>query len=304
MNKLSTRQRVQILNALSEGMGVNAASRVSGASKNTVLKLLADVGAACAAYQDRVMCDLKCARFEVDEILSFVGTKEANVKDSHPEGYGDCYTFTVIDPVTKLMPCWLVGTRSRESAFEFMADLASRVSVRPQLTTDGFMAYPNAVDAAFKGNVDYGVLNKSYGNEPGFKEAKRRYSPSTMTKCEKIRECGNPAEKYISTSIIERSNLSLRMSNRRFTRLTNSSSRKIENHMHAISFYFMVYNFVKIHASIKTTPAMESGVTDFLWCMEDIVMMADTNSNKVVTAAAAKRTMTGEPADLTSRCQR
>lgn len=190
------------------------------------------------------MRNLMCERLEADEVWSFVGAKEANVKDGHPEGYGDCYTFTVVDPITKLMPCWLVGTRSRQCAFDFMADLASRVVNVPQLTTDGFMPYPNAVDAAFKGRVHYAVLNKTYGNVLAAKDAARRHSPAMMTKCEKIRECGNHDTKFISTSIVEPTNLSLRMSNRRFARLTNAFSRKMENHMRAISFYFMTHNFV------------------------------------------------------------
>ena len=276
MNKLSIQDRVQILNALSEGVGINAASRMTGKSKNTVLKLLADVGEACALYQDRVMNNLPCKLVQVDEIWSFVGTKQKNVTDDHPEGYGDCYTFTAIDQDTKLMPCWLVGTRTAQCANEFMADLAPRMAGRIQLTTDGLKVYPDAVEAAFKGNVDYGMLNKSYANEYGLKEAKRRYSPATMTSSEKLRVYGNPDKEMISTSHVERANLSMRMGMRRFTRLTNAFSKKLENHMHAVSFYFMVYNFVKIHKSIKTTPAMEAGVTDFLWSMEDIVVMSET----------------------------
>ncbi|MFZ3127545.1 MAG: IS1 family transposase [Rhodoferax sp.] len=276
MNKLSTQDRVAILNVLSEGVGINAAARITGKSKNTVLKLLADAGEACALYQDRVMTDLPCKRVQVDEIWSFVGAKAKNVTEDHPEGYGDCYTFTAIDPDTKLMPCWLVGVRTKECANEFMADLAPRMAGRIQLITDGLNAYPDAVELAFKGEVDYGMLNKSYANEYGLKEAKRCYSPATMTSSEKLKVYGNPDFDHVSTSHVERANLSMRMGMRRFTRLTNAFSKKLENHMHAISFYFMVYNFVKIHKSIRTTPVMEAGVTDFLWSMEDIVMMMDT----------------------------
>lgn len=280
MNKLSIQDRVSILNILSEGAGINAAARITGKSKNTVLKLLAEVGQACAAYQDRVMVNLPCKRIECDEIWSFVGAKQKNVRDedeAHAD-YGDCYTFTAIDPDTKLMPCWLVGVRTARCAEDFMADLAPRLANRVQLTTDGLNAYVDAVEKAFRGNVDYGMLNKRYAGEAMQKEAKRRYSPATMTSVEKIRVFGNPAEADISTSIVERANLSMRMGMRRFTRLTNAFSKKLENHMHAVSFYFMVYNFVKIHKSIKTTPAMEAGVTDFLWSMEDIVVMSDTHA--------------------------
>ena len=276
MNKLSTKDRVAILNALSEGVGVNATARVTGKSKNTILKLLADVGAACAAYQDNAMRNLKCKRVQVDELWSFVGAKQKNVKDDHPEGYGDCYTFTAIDPDTKLMPCWVVGVRTSQCANDVMADLAPRLAGRVQLTADGFNAYPDAVAAAFNGQVDFGILNKSYASSGVSNEAKRKYSPSPLIRFEKMTDCGKPAEKSISTSIVERANLSMRMGMRRFARLTNAFSKKLENHMHAVSFYFMVYNFVKIHSSIKTTPAMETGVSDFLWGMEDIVMMMDT----------------------------
>jgi IS1 family transposase len=280
MNQLSIQDRVQILNCIAEGMGINGTARVTGKSKNTVLKLLADVGTACALYQDRVMNDLHCERIECDEIWSFVGAKQKNVrkdKESHAE-FGDCYTFTAIDPITKLMPCWLVGQRTAQCTEDFMNDLAPRLANRVQLTTDGWAPYRLAVDMAFAGRVDYAVLNKSYDAGHATVEAKRRYSPPAFVKASKEIVSGNPEKEFISTSMVERSNLSLRMGNRRFTRLTNSFSKKLENHMHAVSFYFMVYNFVKIHSSIKTTPAMEAGVTDFLWSMEDIVVMAETNA--------------------------
>lgn len=277
MNQISTQDRVAILNCLSEGMGVNATARVTGKSKNTILKLLVDVGEACAAYQDKAMRNLRCKRIECDELWSFVGAKQKNVTEDHPEGYGDCYTFTAIDPDTKLMPCWLVGIRTADCTFDFIADLASRIPGRVQLTTDGWHAYQAAADAAFHGRVDHAVLNKSYAGGPSAVEGRRRYSPATFVSATKAAVNGNPDLAKASTSIVERSNLSLRMGNRRFTRLTNAFSKKMANHMHAVSFYFMVYNFVKIHKSIKTTPAMEAGVTDFLWSMEDIVMMAETS---------------------------
>jgi IS1 family transposase len=276
MNRLSIDDRARILSILSEGAGVNATCRVTGVSKNTVLKLLADVGQACALYQDREMRMLRCKRIEVDEIWSFVGTKQKNVKAAHPDSYGDCYTFTAIDPDTKLMPCWLVGMRNRECTFDFIADLASRLATRVQLTTDGWHVYPDAVEAAFRGYVDYAVLNKSYAGGPAVVEARRRYSPPEFVTCSKAVVNGDPDIKRVSTSIVERSNLSLRMGNRRFTRLTNAFSKKLANHMHAISFYFMVYNYVKVHSSLRVSPAMAAGITNTLWSMEDIVMMSDT----------------------------
>jgi IS1 family transposase len=280
MNKLSVQDRVQILNCLSEGMGINATARVTGKSKNTVLKLLGDVGRACALYQDRVMNNLPCEKIECDEIWSFVGAKQKNVRsdDEAHADFGDCYTYTAIDPVSKLMPCWLVGIRSNDCAHAFMADLAPRMAKRIQLTTDGYTPYIPAVEKAFGGNVDYAVLNKTYGAGTPAVEAKRRYSPPAMVSSSKAIINGSPDKKHISTSLVERANLSMRMGMRRFTRLTNAFSKKLENHMHAVSFYFMVYNFVKIHSSIKTTPAMQVGVTDFLWSIEDIVLMSDTNS--------------------------
>lgn len=278
MNRLSTQDRARILTVLSEGMGVNAACRATGASKNTVLKLLADVGMACALYQYQTMRNLKLTNVQVDEIWSFIGMKQKNVPaDADPElRLGDCYTFTAIDRETKLMPCWLVGFRTFECADEFMADLAGRLSGRIALTTDGMHGYPDAVARHFGRNVDYAVIKKNYSAGPAVKEAKRRYSPAECTGCEKIPTIGIPFPQDVSTSHVERANLSMRMGMRRFTRLTNAFSKKIENHMHAISFYFMVYNFVKKHGTTKKTPAMAAGVSSFQWTMEDIVLMADT----------------------------
>ncbi len=278
MNCLTTQDRVRILTVLSEGMGVNAACRAAGASKNTVLKLLADVGTACAMYQDRTMRGLKLTDIQCDEIWSFIGMKAKNVPaDADPAlGLGDCYTFTAIDRPTKLMPCWLVGFRDWQSTDAFIEDLAGRLAQRVQLTTDGFNACPEAVARHFGANVDYAVMKKNYAAGPAVKEAKRRYSPAECTGCEKIPMIGIPFIEKISTSHVERANLSMRMNMRRFTRLTNGFSKKIESHMHAVSFFFMVYNFVKKHGSIGKTPAMAAGIASFQWTIEDIVMMADT----------------------------
>ena len=278
MNRLTTQDRARILTVLSEGMGVNAACRVTGASKNTVLKLLADVGQACALYQDQAMRGLTITQVQVDELWSFIGAKQKNVPvESDPTlGLGDCYTFTAIDPVTKLMPCWLVGFRTDECADQFMADLKPRLLNRAQLSTDGMGGYPKAIAKHFGTDVDYAVIIKNYMPPPTTPEAKRRYSPNKVIGTTVSVVQGSPDAALATTSHVERANLSMRMGMRRFTRLTNAFSKKIENHMHAISFYFMVYNFVKVHGTVKTTPAIAAGVTTDRWTMEDIVTMADT----------------------------
>lgn len=289
MNRLTTENRARILTVLSEGMGINAACRATGASKNTVLKLIADAGRACALYQDRTMRNLSCKRIQCDEIWSFVGRKQKCAPaDAVPaKGLGDCYTFTAFDPDTKLMPCWLVGVRTVACTNDFVEDLTSRLAGRVQITTDGLSTYPNAIDKAFGRNVDYGILNKIYENEKGLKEAKRRYSPANLTSTTKLIGCGKPDTAHVTTSHVERANVSMQMGMRRFTRLTNAFSKKLENHMHAISFYFMVYNFVKVHSSVRCSPAIAAGITDTLWSIEAIVMMADTMRDEVVTDSAA-----------------
>ncbi len=279
MNRLTAKDRARILSVLCEGMGVNAACRVTGASKNTVLKLLADIGEACAFYQDRVMNGLTCKRIECDEIWSFVGMKQRNVPEELAGvfGVGDVYTWTAIDADTKLVPCWHVGTRGAESAKLFISDLAARLDGRVQLTTDGHKAYLLAVEEAFGRDIDFAQLIKLYGNEGQTREDARRYSPAECTGAEKKRITGNPDMENVSTSYVERQNLTMRMHMRRFTRLTNAFSKKLENHMHAISLYFMFYNFCKIHKTLRVTPAMEAGITDHVWELEEVIMMADTN---------------------------
>ena len=278
MNRLTTQDRARILTVLSEGMGINAACRVTGASKNTVLKLIADVGQACALYQDQAMRNLNITQVQVDEVWSFIGMKQRSVPaDADPTlGLGDCYTFTAIDPITKLMPCWLVGFRTNECADQFMADLKPRLKNRVQLSTDGMSGYPAAVAKNFGADVDYAVIIKEYMPPPTTPEAKRRYSPNKVIGTTVSVVAGMPDPAACTTSHVERANLSMRMGMRRFTRLTNAFSKKIENHMHAISLFFMVYNFVKPHGTTKKTPAMAAGVASFQWTMEDIVMMADT----------------------------
>ena len=280
MNKLNVSARAKILTLLVEGNSINAACRISGASKNTVLKLLADVGEACAAYQDRVMRNLPCKKLQCDEIWAFCYSKQRNVRRNkvRVHGAGDVYTWTAIDSDTKLIPCWHVGTRAADSAKPFIDDLASRLANRVQLTTDGHKAYLKAVDDAFGANVDYAMLVKLYGPAAGSSHQERKYSPGECCGTIVGTVCGNPEPADISTSHVERANLTMRMHMRRFTRLTNGFSKKLENHMHAISLHFMYYNFCKIHKTLRVTPAMEAKIDDHVWSMEEVVMMADTNS--------------------------
>lgn len=274
MNKLSTEKRAQILSCLVEGMGINATSRINKVSKNTVLKLLNDVGKACSEYQDKVFRNLKCKRLQCDEIWSFCYSKQKNVPKKYKNqfGYGDVWTWTAIDSKTKLVPSWLVGDRDGYTAYKFMKDLASRLKGRIQLTTDGHSTYLEAVEGAFGIDIDYAMLIKIYGKDP---EGEKRYSPPKITDITIKTVKGNPDPEHISTSYVERQNLTMRMSMRRFTRLTNAHSKKIENHINAISLHFMYYNFCRIHQSLRVTPAMEAGVTDHLWDIEDIIKLID-----------------------------
>ena len=277
MNRLNVSERAKILSLLVEGNSINATCRITGAAKNTVLKLLADVGEACSAYQDRVMRNLTCKKIQCDEIWAFVGMKERNVPAALKRtlGYGDVYTWTAIDADTKLIPCWHVGTRDAFSARDFMRDLAPRLAGRVQLTTDGHKAYLNAVDRAFGSDIDYAMLVKLYGPAQGGQQ-ERKYSPGECCGTIVGTVCGNPRGEDISTSFVERANLTMRMHMRRFTRLTNGFSKKLDNHMHAISLHFMFYNFCKIHSTLRVSPAMAAGVDAHLWDMEEVVMMADT----------------------------
>ena len=269
MNKLSTAKRVQVIAALVEGVSINATVRMTNVSKPTILKLLKNLGCACAQYQDRALRGLKCRRLQCDEIWSFVGMKAANVPVERKGewGIGDVWTWTAIDADTKLIPSWLLGTRDAGAAYTFIEDLASRLTHRVQLTTDGHNAYLDAVYDAFGGEVDYSMLVKLYGAEhmgPG------RYSPPKCIGCRK-KIIGKPDAAHVSTSFVERQNLSMRMGMRRFTRLTNGHSKKVENHEHAIALYFMHYNFARVHMSLRVTPAMEAGVSDHIWTLEEIV---------------------------------
>lgn len=281
MNRLSLDRQAQVVKALCEGNSIRSTARMTGVAINTVVKLLTDLGAACLTYQDETMQDLKLGRIQVDEIWSFIYAKEKNVPQSMKGelGKGDVWTFTAIDADTKLVPCWLVGLRDAGHAFEFIDDLRQRLANRIQLTTDGHKMYLEAVEGAFGANIDYAMLVKIYGAEPA---GEARYSPPKCIAAEKHTIQGNPDSAHISTSYIERQNLTMRMSMRRFTRLTNAFSKKLENHMHALSLYFMYYNFARTHKSLSkpypTTPAMAAGLTDHVWDVREIVSLLDKSN--------------------------
>lgn len=275
MNKLDLHKRTQILNLLCEGASMRSISRVVGVSINTVTKLLVDAGNACAAYHNEHVRNLNCQRIQCDEVWSFCYAKTKNVKTakSAVDGAGDIWTWTSLDADTKLICNWVVGGRDAEYAIALMDDLRSRLNNRVQLTTDGHKAYLEAVEGAFGGDIDYAMLIKLYGDAP--ESAKGKYSPANCIGIKKKAVEGNPSKDYVSTSYVERQNLTMRISMRRFTRLTNGFSKKLENHEHALALYFVYYNFVRVHKTLKVTPAMAAGVTDKLFEMTDIVKITD-----------------------------
>ena len=273
MNLTPLAKRAQILGFLVEGMSLRAASRLADCSINTVTKLLVDVGMACAEYQDCALRNLPCKRIQCDEIWSFVGAKERNVPDERKGefGIGDVWTWTAIDADSKLVASWMVGERNAEAAGAFIDDLAGRLANRVQLTSDGLRLYVRAVEEAFGGDVDYAMLVKHYGEGPQGPD--RKYSPAEYVSAEKRRITGRPDKAHVSTSFVERQNLTMRMSCRRFTRLTNAFSKKVENHAHAVALHFMYYNFGRIHKTLRVTPAMEAGVSKHVWSLEEIAAL-------------------------------
>jgi IS1 family transposase len=274
MNKLPLAKRVQILSLLCEGVSMRSISRAVDVSINTVAKMLVDAGEACAAFHDEKVRSVKAKRVQVDEIWSFTAAKQKNVPNMKKpvDGAGDTWTWTALDADSKLIVQWFVGGRDGYSAKLFIDDLATRLANRVQLTSDGLRAYLDAVDGAFGADVDCAQLVKLYGDAP---EAQKRYSPAECIGCRKTVVEGNPDPAHISTSYVERSNLSLRMHNRRFTRLTNAFSKKFESHVHALAIYFVFYNFVRIHKTLRVTPAMAASLTDRLMTMEDVVALID-----------------------------
>jgi len=268
MNRLSQSDRIRVVSALVEGMGINATCRMTGVSKPTVLKLLTDLGRACYAYHDEHVRGLRCKRVQCDEIWSFVGAKMKNTSEEKmAQGWGDVWTWTALDADSKLMVSYLVGQRGPKWANAFMEDVASRIESRIQITTDGLRAYAEAVEGAFGMDVDYAMLIKLYGND----SFDRTYSPGECIGTQTAVLQGDPDPKHISTSFVERQNLTMRMSMRRFTRLTNAHSKKLENHEAAIALHYMHYNFCRIHQTLRVTPAMEAGLSGHVWTIEELV---------------------------------
>lgn len=276
MNKLDKKRRAQVVAALVEGASINSVVRMTGVSKPTILKLLADLGTACAKYQDEKLCGLPCKRVQADEVWSFCYAKDKNLPEELQGkfGFGSVWTWTALCADTKLMIAWLVGERSAVYAEKFMADVASRLAHRVQLTTDGHRPYLQAVEGAFGSEIDYAMLEKLYAAPPQA-GATTRYSPAQCCGTKTHRITGNPDSKHISTSYSERMNLQIRMGLRRFTRLTNAHSKKIQNHVHALSLYCMYYNFARVHSSLRVTPAMQAGIADHVWTLEELVGLLD-----------------------------
>ena len=287
MNRLPIEERARILGCLVEGNSIRATCRMTGAAKGTVIKLLADVGEACKAYHDKHVRNLQSKRVQCDEIWSFCYAKQKNVPADYAGvfGFGDVWTWTALDSDSKLMVSYSVAGRDATSANNFVRDLAGRLANRVQLTTDAYRMYLVAVDNAFGGYIDYAMLDKIYSTPKG-KESATRYSPGECCGTVKRRISGNPDRKEISTSHVERQNLTMRMSMRRFTRLTNAFSKKVENLGHAVALHFMFYNYARIHQSLRVTPAMEAGLTDHVWSLEEIAALADTRRQADAPAEA------------------
>ena len=274
MNKLDTAQRVQILNMLCEGMSMRAITRMTGVSINTVAKLLIDAGLTCARLHDERVRGVRAKRVQCDEIWSFCYSKQKNVKTAKaaPARAGDVWTWTALDADSKMILSYLIGDRDSEYAMAFMDDLRGRLANRVQLTTDGHKPYLAAVEDSFGADIDYATLTKINGEDP---QPEKRYSPAKCLGCKSEVVTGQPDPKHISTSYVERQNLTMRMSMRRFTRLTNAFSKKIENHAAAVALYFMYYNFGRVHQTLRVTPAMEAGVSDHVWSIEEIVRLLE-----------------------------
>jgi IS1 family transposase len=273
MNKLDSTKRAQVVAALVEGNSIRSTSRMTNVARNTVSSLLVELGAVCSEFLNKALVNLPCKRIQCDEIWSFVYAKQKNVTQKIAERRiaGDVWTWVAMDADTKLVCSYLVGKRDAGSATEFVQDLANRLANRVQLTTDGYKLYMNAIVDAFSNDIDYGILHKVYGRD--IPEGAERYSPSKCIGCEKKEAIGSPDPKHISTSYVERQNLTMRMQMRRFTRLTNAFSKKLENHVAAIALHYMHYNFCRIHQTLRITPAMATGVSDHVWEVSEIIAL-------------------------------
>jgi IS1 family transposase len=270
MNRLSSEQRAAVVNCLIEGCSIRSTVRMTGIAKKTVMRLLVEVGAFCTDYQDSAFRNLKCRRVQVDELWAYVGAKQKNLTPANIArgAVGDIWLWTAIDAETKLVPSWMLGGRDAGVACQFLYDLAGRLSNRVQLTSDGHKAYLEAVDYAFCGNIDYAMLVKIYGAE---RPTEARYSPAVCIGARSEAVTGSPDPAHVSTSYVERHNLSIRMTNRRYTRLTNAFSKKLDNHAASVALGYFAYNFIKIHRTLRVTPAMAAGVTNRLWEVADLV---------------------------------
>jgi IS1 family transposase len=276
MNRLNLQDRARIVGCLIEGNSLRSTTRLVGCSINTVTKLLVDLGTACDLYQNEKLRGLTCKRIQCDEIWSFVGQKEKTLPKEQRgrSDAGDIWTWTAIDADTKLMVSWLIGKRNPDCAKIFIRDLAKRIVHRVQLTTDGYKPYLTAVERSFVGNIDYAMLVKLYGST-GTNSPDTKYSQGECCGAIKGTVCGNPDDEHISTSFVERQNLTMRMSMRRFTRLTNGFSKKVQNHACAVGLHYMYYNFGRIHKTLRVTPAMEAGISDHVWTLEEIAQLAE-----------------------------
>lgn len=290
MNRLPPEKRAQVVRCLVEGNSLRATCRMTGVARNTVMKLLVDLGTACSVQLDRAMRDLPCETVQVDEIWTFVGAKQRNVKpDKIAEGWGDVWTWVAIDSDTKLVPSYRVGPRDLQEATAFIRDLSRRLSGRVQLTSDGLPMYVKSVRDAFKGEVDYAMLVKVYGEPP--KEERRRYSPAKCIEAIPTPIYGNPDPDKISTSYVERQNLTMRMSIRRFTRLTNAFSKKVENHAAAVSLHFAYYNYCRVHQSLDgKTPAMAAGLEDHVWTVDELIALLSAAEATPIKRGAYRKT--------------
>jgi IS1 family transposase len=284
MNTLNKSKKAQVISALVEGNSIRATVRMTGASKNAIARLMAKLGPACEEYQNRVLRNLPCKRIQCDEIWQFCYAKSKNVPaDKQGQfGYGDVWTWVTLCADTKLICNWRIGTRGASTAYSLMHDLAGRLAYRIQLTTDGHRVYADAVESAFGSEIDYAMLVKMYGND---RESETRYSPAECIGCKTAAISRNPNPRHISTSFVERQNLTMRMQMRRFTRLTNAFSKKVDNLGYAVALHFMYYNFCRIHQTLRVTPAMEAGIADHVWDIAEIVSLLNESEAKRETAA-------------------